>query len=271
MPKKIRAIKPDLLDNPHFARLSLPARYLYRTLPCFMDIQGLARGEPRLIKNQVFGYDDAVLPLHVSAIMAELCHAGFWQALRDSSGSLYVRDVHFDREQFPNPKRERMAFPAPETLEVVPPDVLEFMTQQPALHSFGSAEQMRIGIGIGNGSGRGCRGGIEEMSAVPDSRPEPAPSARRKRAAVSPPVGAIPEFEAQSEYLAQTRQSVQVAWLEAYPDADWVLREIAKAKAWALSRGKTHRNVGRFVSNWLGNADNPPAKPAKEVEAVWFR
>lgn len=106
---------------------------------------------------------------------------------------------------------------------------------------------MGIGMGIGTGE-------------IPGRSPRP-PGAR---GAVADAAGdVIPEFESSRALLAARGVSpdVQRRWLEAFPDAEWVLREIRAAAAWEVSNPKRKKiNFAAFITNWLKRGwDRRPA------------
>ena len=66
----------------------------------------------------------------------------------------------------------------------------------------------------------------------------------------------------------QIGEKTQKAWLEAYPDAAWIVSECRKAAAWESSDPKNHRpRFGAFIANWLARGwdSRKQPKPAAKL------
>lgn len=73
---RIRYLKPQAAEDVRLAECSRDARLLYRDLWCHMDRQGLAEDEPKLIKRNVFPYDDDLTASKVAKLIDELVSVG---------------------------------------------------------------------------------------------------------------------------------------------------------------------------------------------------
>lgn len=52
--------------------------------------------------------------------------------------------------------------------------------------------------------------------------------------------------------ISEVSIEVQISWLAAYPDADWIVGEVLKANAWiAANPKKRPKKFGVFMTNWL--------------------
>lgn len=104
-----------------------------------------------------------------------------------------------------------------------------------------------------HGEDTGCIRTENELHYSEEGKKEEdySPTVERKRS----PVGAIEVFQGKEpleEILKDVTQSVQRAWLAAYPDAEWVKREILKALVWIEANPrKKSKSFARFMGNWL--------------------
>lgn len=78
------------------------------------------------------------------------------------------------------------------------------------------------------------------------------------QSAPPPCVGAIDEFSSDSvcrDLLKDVSAKAQRAWLEVYPDAEWLEGEIRKAHAWIASNPRrAPKQMARFLANWFSRA-----------------
>lgn len=67
--------------------------------------------------------------------------------------------------------------------------------------------------------------------------------------------GAIPEFALDGvayKMMATCSTKAQRAWLETYPNADWLIMETKKAYAWIQSNpNRAPKQMARFLANWF--------------------
>ena len=73
---RIRSIKPEFFSDPDLGRLPLEGRYLYIGMWPFADDEGRIPADPRLLKSQVFPYDDKVTVTKVRKLVGELAATG---------------------------------------------------------------------------------------------------------------------------------------------------------------------------------------------------
>lgn len=115
---RIRTIKPEFYSDPDLGRLSLEARYLYKSSWCFADDEGRLPADPRLLKSQTFPYDDKISVKRVSRLVEELQQAGKVIAY-EVDGLHYLLFPNFVKHQVIN-KKQRAKYPPPP--ESVPDD-----------------------------------------------------------------------------------------------------------------------------------------------------
>lgn len=71
--------------------------------------------------------------------------------------------------------------------------------------------------------------------------------------------GAIPELSNHAELLESVSEKLQRKWIHAYKNVRWINQELGKADLWLTASEKPVKNVGLFLTNWLGRATPPPA------------
>lgn len=73
---RIRYIKPEFYSDTTLSEVSIISRYFYAGLFCQMDRQGVCEADPKLLKREIFPYDDDVSPKVVDDLINELVRAG---------------------------------------------------------------------------------------------------------------------------------------------------------------------------------------------------
>lgn len=233
VPRRIRYIKPDRLEDPRFADISVVSRYFYREAVCFMDSQGLTPAEPRLLRNLIFGYDERVRPHHVVQILAELCSIGYYEFYKDEGNQHFIRDVNFLRDQKIH-RKESPQYPPVEKLELVDPS-LGLAWVEPRSNPLQAALELELELGIG---GVGEKGGANTLPPKPKA---------------SSPKGAIGELDEFADALDGTTMKLQRAWLERY-GLEFVMESIRDALQWEMASPKNNKkDKGKFLNNWLRN------------------
>lgn len=118
---RIRYIKPEFFEDVGLAGLSREARLLYVGLWCFMDRQGICDGDPRLIKRNIFPYDDDLTAKRVAELIQELIDTGRIRGLIHE-GKSYLYSPTFKKHQKCHPKEEaKFAIPEETLLDTCQP------------------------------------------------------------------------------------------------------------------------------------------------------
>lgn len=73
---RIRTVKPEFYSDPQLGQLTLEARYLYKATWNFADDEGRLPADPRILKSQVFPYDDHITTERVEQLLHELVSLG---------------------------------------------------------------------------------------------------------------------------------------------------------------------------------------------------
>jgi len=86
---------------------------------------------------------------------------------------------------------------------------------------------------------------------------EKTPAIKSTRSSSAKPRGCISEFyfdDTAQKMLNEVTESLQRAWLAAYPSPQWICHEIRKAAAWCEANPKKRpKDFGRFMNTWLSN------------------
>jgi hypothetical protein len=241
---RIRYLKPQAAEDVKLAECSIAARLLYRDLWCHMDRQGLAEDEPKLIKKNVFPYDDDLGVAKIRKLIDELVAAGRlirteWRGHALLYCPTFTRHQKFHRDEEPKyriPEKELIALVGHHAGTVPAP------FNVPA-NSAGNGER-----GTGNGNGE------SDPLGVSSSAPHPV----------------IPEFQEIAGVLAARRVSaeVQQVWLENYPDPPWVIAKIRRALAWELEKGRKKQRFSAFMGRWLAKDWDARRATAGEINTT---
>jgi len=89
--------------------------------------------------------------------------------------------------------------------------------------------------------------------------PKPVEKVTKTKLKKKEKLGAIPEFSAPrsvADLLENVSEKLQLSWLSAYPDSQWVLHQMQMAHAWILANPKKapRKRFGAFMTSWLSRA-----------------
>lgn len=104
---RIRTIKPEQPKDEGLAALSIPTRYLFAFLPCLADRKGRLEDRPRVIKLEIFPWDE----VDVDKILADLSPKFILRY--ESAGKRYIQIKTFEKHQRPHPKEADSIIPSP--------------------------------------------------------------------------------------------------------------------------------------------------------------
>lgn len=117
---RARNIKPGLFKDGELAELPIEVRYLFAGLWCLADCKGRLEDHPKVIKAEVFPYDDIpVAKIH--QMIQQLADGGFVQRY-EVGRRRYIFVINFEKHQNPH-KQERdkgSQLPCPPLVEVLP-------------------------------------------------------------------------------------------------------------------------------------------------------
>jgi hypothetical protein len=102
---RARNIKPGLWKDEDLAALPVEARYLFPGLWCMADCKGRLEDRPRLIKSELFPFDDAVGAAKVHHLL-QLLHDAEFITRYEVAGRQYIQVINFERHQNPH-KQEK--------------------------------------------------------------------------------------------------------------------------------------------------------------------
>ncbi|MGZ3694110.1 MAG: hypothetical protein ACXWQO_07910 [Bdellovibrionota bacterium] len=197
---RIRYIKPDFFEDTDIAELSIEARLLYIGLWTLMDRGGFFPFEPRLIKKNIFGYDDKITAIRVSHLLAELVTRKFLYIIaHDGKEYLFCPSLK-DHQKFHKDEKPKY---------VIPQQITDDALAAPCQHPISTlSECTNAGASsTGNGelvTGNGQRGiGNGQRATGNISAVVPAPSTQ----VVSFPKGkSNPSFELVEHWKAAFRE-----------------------------------------------------------------
>jgi hypothetical protein len=109
---RIRSVKPEFWLDPTLTRLSRDARMLYIALWNMADEHGRLLGDARVIKGQVFPYDDDLTPSRINELIGELI-AGSKAVRYEIDDAPYVYLPNLSKHQRLEPEKVPSRLPAP--------------------------------------------------------------------------------------------------------------------------------------------------------------
>ena len=95
---RIRSIKPETFTSEDVNSLTMPARWTFVGLWCYVDDEGRGRADPRLVKASVWPIDDAVTAADVAAHLDEMEKRAMICRYMDE-GLMYLHVVEFSTHQ----------------------------------------------------------------------------------------------------------------------------------------------------------------------------
>jgi hypothetical protein len=95
---RIRYLKPEFFEDTRLADLSRDIRLFYAGLWCQLDRLGITENEPKILKKQIFPYDDDITASRVAEMIEELIRIGRLIRIEDRDKS-YLYCPSFTRHQ----------------------------------------------------------------------------------------------------------------------------------------------------------------------------
>lgn len=250
--KRIRYIKPTLTEDTDLAEVSIYARYFYSNLWCRTDINGITEDNPKLLKKEIFPYDDEMTSLKVEKIITELVDHGFLEQFAcDDKAYLFCPTLaghqHFHKNEKPYYSDNIVAALEQHRTSTV---------LAPEQHG---ASTMPAGLVMGNGlMGNGER----VITAV------------ELEGSTIGAVEALRGDDLVEKALSKAKHTTQILWLKSY-EADWIKTEIIKALAWLdVNPRKKPKSFAKFMGNWLSSGWEqhrktiPSVLPAREQPVI---
>lgn len=169
---RIRTVKPDLWGDEKLGKLPRDARLLFIGLLNFADDAGRLRGDPMLIRSQVFPYDE----IDVAPLLADLCASGLLVPYQTNGEHfLWIRNF-LKHQKLDHPSAP--VFPSPpRTLTRASPKAQRGLTERSPQEGKGrEKEGIREGIRERKGSGNGelqkiAQGTLAKSASVAPARP----------------------------------------------------------------------------------------------------
>lgn len=155
---RIRYIKPEFYSDTKLSDLSIVARYFYIGLFCQLDLNGICEDDPKLLKREIFPYDDEITSAKVAQLINELVEKGRLKKL-SYDGKDYLFCPKFSKHQnFHKGEKGKHAIPF---------ELLDMTVKIPAPVQHGAStvqapvQHGASTTGTGTGTGTGTETGIE--------------------------------------------------------------------------------------------------------------
>jgi len=231
---RIRTIKPEFFTSEDITALSMPARLLYIALWCEADREGRLAWKPKTFKHRYFPADN----VKIDALCAELVSGGLVALYGDG----YAFIPSFRDHQHINPRESASKLPDPANF--YRPESDASLTR----HSRVSDTQ------VGR-EGKGKEGKGREGDESGGDAPPGLPSGADDPVVITLPLNDGTEHE--------ITESVVQELAPLYPAVD-AIQELRAMRGWLLGNAanrKTRTGIMRFVTTWLGRAQDRGGSP----------
>lgn len=240
---RIRSIKPELPKDEELAELSIATRYLFALLPTHADREGRLEDRPRVLKLEVFPWDD----VDVDNMLEELTPR--FLVRYESLGKKYIFIRQFLKHQRPNSKESPSSIPPPSK------DQIEYGIKK---NGIGTKKKVSCVVKV-----EGIREGDTDGKEIQMGRG--VEDARLKKARFQPPT-----IEEVSSYCLERKKGVDPQkWFDHYTSNGWKVGKNsmkdwhAAVRTWEKNEyGSTQGVRGSFGSKAAGGYAVQPDKYA---------
>lgn len=149
---RIRYVKPEFFEDTEIAELSIESRLLYIGLWTLMDRQGVYDFDPRLIKKNVFPYDDKFTAVRVSNLLAELIDRRFLTLIEHDAKHYLYCPTFSKHQKFHREEKIKYLLPKELFLNAPLAPCQHHSSTMPTLTNAGASS---TGTGTGTGTGNG--------------------------------------------------------------------------------------------------------------------
>ncbi len=227
---RIRYIKPDFFEDTDIAELTPLARLLYIGLWGHMDINGITEDDAKIVKRNVFPYDDPITIKKVEALLQQLVEHGF-----------LFRFAHEGKKYFccPTLKKHQNFHPSERKKYEIPSTVLKAASEQVANQLPANFDEPTSTPGTGNGEWK-----MENRDGI-STEVEASTAVEKVVSELS---------DSFSDWLLEKIPiHVQRSWLETYKEPDWLKGEIKKAINWMrINSGRAPKSRhAQFLNSWF--------------------
>jgi hypothetical protein len=277
---RIRYLKPGFFDDTELAELSRDARMLYAGLWCYSDRDGISEDDPKLIKRNIFPYDDDLTIKAITALLDEIVLGGFLRRFTYDGKKYFYCPTLSKHQNFHKDEKARFHIPI---------DVVRACMQHGASAAVASCQPPASTTGngelvTGNWNGDGelqKRADTVQVSVreIPrDSTPSSSPPKTEmgiiypgQIITINPNPDPFVGNEVLTEFFSDLPPTTYPTWVKIYKDEKWLRQELELCSGkWELvgpSDPRTPKVV--YAANWLQNAFKAhPPKPHAEPKAV---
>lgn len=228
MPRK-RMIDPEFWNDEEIGAWSTEARLFYIGLWNFADDEGRLRAHPKLLRSQIFPYDEK---LNIEKLKGEVAKKILWYT---ADGQEYGFIKNFLKHQrIDRPGKSQIPPPSKDVLEA-------FLNNREQLDEDSTIPRRPLAPKL-----REVKLREEKLNTAPTSRGSEPPERAAK----------IVFNHSTNSWEGVSAEDMK-AWAEAYPACD-LKTEFAKMREWILANPAKGRkqNWRRFISNWLSRAQD---------------
>lgn len=232
---RTRYVRPDFFEDVKVSSLPIHTRLFYVGLWCFMDRNGLVEDEPKIIRKNIFPYDEFSLS-DISKMIDALVSIGcLKKGEYEGKGYLYCKGLakhqHFHKDEKPK--------------YTIPMEIFNLDNKTPPKHGANTVQAPLEHQSSTYAAGRVTENGERVTENGVTSEPNKDLGS----------LGPILQFSNDSTLdliLKEITHKVQISWIQAYHDVDWLKQEMKKANAWIVCNPKkAPKDLKKFLNNWF--------------------
>ena len=268
MPRK-RMISPEFWRDEEIGAWSIEARLFYIGLWSFADDEGRLRAHPKLLKSQIFPYDEKI---NIEKLKAEVSKKVLWYKV-DGQEYGYIKNFL---------KHQRIDRPSKSQLPAPPKDIFEAFLENGTQNE--GSQNIRRTL---SEDSLNTHGGLTEDSLNTQGTLTPNTIIQNTRIQNTEnyTIALNDSNESCSEPVKKPRQQKisfnfdlrawenisnedMAIWEKAYPAVD-ITQELSKMADWLISNPeKKKKNYRRFITNWLSRTqERGGSRGGKQVRA----
>ena len=230
MPRK-RMISPEFWDDEEIGGWSIEARLFYIGLWSFADDEGRLRAHPKLLKSEIFPYDEKI---DIGKLKAEVSKKVLWYKV-DGQEYGYIKNF-LKHQRIDRPSKSQL--PAPEK------EILDKFLTNGTLVEDSSNVRRTLAPNI-------IEYNIKEENISEDKSLALNDSNESCSEPVKKPVIPKINFSIETRSWENITDKDVSIWEKAYPAVD-ITQELSKMADWLISNPeKKKKNYRRFITNWL--------------------
>ena len=243
MPRK-RMISPEFWRDEEIGAWSIEARLFYIGLWSFADDEGRLRAHPKLLKSQIFPYDEKI---NIEKLKAEVSKKVLWYKYAGQEYG-YIKNF-LKHQQINRPSKSQLPAPPKDIFEVF----LENRTQNEG------SQNIRRTLGEDSpNTQRTLTPNTRIQNTIKQNTENYTIALNDTNVSNSEPMKKPEKVKINFDFSLRaweniTDEDVSI-WEKAYPAVD-ITQELSKMADWLISNPeKKKKNYRRFITNWLSRA-----------------